>query len=68
MPSSAITSQGQMWDQVALARYGSEKQMGDLLPVNVDEMDSLFFAGGMTLDIPEVQPVASRSLPPWERM
>ena len=68
MPSNVTTSQGQMWDQVALIRYGSERQMGDLLPANVDELDCLAFAGGLELEIPEAQPAALRSLPPWERM
>lgn len=62
------TVQGQAWDQVSLARIGSEKQMSALLPVNVDEMDAVFFAGDTRLQIPDVQPLAVKSLPPWERM
>ncbi len=68
MPNSEITVQGQAWDQVALKRYGSEKQMGVLLPANVDEIDALFFEGGISIEIPEVKPLRVKSIPPWERM
>ncbi len=63
-----ITSQGQAWDQISLARYDSEKQMHVLLPANVDEMDTLLFEGGLSLAVPDVQPLRVKSLPPWERM
>lgn len=62
------TTQGQAWDQISLARYGSEKQMHVLLPANVDEMDTLLFEGGLSLAVPDVQPLRVKSLPPWERM
>lgn len=68
MTKNAITNQGQAWDQVALERYGSEKQMGVLLPANVNEMDALLFAGEVELAIPKVVRPAAKSLPPWERM
>ena len=61
-------SQGQAWDQVSLAEYGSEKAMGELLPTNADEMDCLLFSGEIRLDIPEIETPAVKSLPPWERM
>jgi hypothetical protein len=66
--NSTITSQGQAWDQISLARYDSEKQMHVLLPANVDEMDTLLFEGGLSLAVPDVQPLRVKSLPPWERM
>lgn len=68
MPNREITVQGQAWDQVALKRYGSEKQMGSLLPANVDEIDALLFEGGIALEIPAIEPLRVKSLPPWERM
>lgn len=61
-------SQGQAWDQVSLAEYGSEKSMGVLLPANANEMDTLLFSGEVRLDIPEIEMPAVKSLPPWERM
>ncbi len=68
MPSNFITTQGQAWDQVALKRYGSEKQMGSLLSANVDEIDALLFEGGIALEIPEIEPLRVKSIPPWERL
>ncbi|WP_297828694.1 hypothetical protein [uncultured Desulfovibrio sp.] len=69
MPNNVYTAtQGEAWDQAALARYGSEKRMSALLPENVDEMDALLFAGGTSLAVPDVKPLTARSLPPWERM
>lgn len=62
------TTQGQAWDQVALERLGSEKQMSALLPVNPDEMDALLFSGEVSVAVPEVKPLAAKSLPPWKRM
>ena len=68
MPNREITVQGQAWDQVALKRYGSEKQMGSLLPANVDEIDALLFEGGIALEIPAIEPLRVKSVPPWERL
>ena len=62
------TSQGQAWDQVAKEKSGSEKAMGQLLPVNRNEMDALLFAGEIELAVPQIQAQPVRSLPPWERM
>lgn len=68
MPSNEITNQAQAWDQVSLKRYGSEKQMGALLPANVDEIDALLFEGGVSLAIPIIEPLRVKSLPPWEKL
>ena len=68
MPNREITVQGQAWDQVALKRYGSEKQMGSLLPANVDEIDALLFEGGIALEIPAIEPLRVKSVPPWGRL
>lgn len=68
MPSNETTTQGQAWDQISLKHYGSEKQMGALLPANIDELDTLLFEGGITVAVPDVEPVRVKSVPPWERM
>lgn len=69
MPNNThTTTQGQMWDQISLERYGSELQMAELLPPNVEEMDALFLAGEVQLAVPERPRQAVRNLPPWERM
>ncbi len=70
MPNKQLTTvQGQMWDQIALARLNSELAMTDVARANVEEADCLEFAGEVKLAVPEagsVEPV--RNLPPWERM
>ena len=68
MANKEITSQGQAWDQVSLKRYGSEKQMGVLLPANSDEIDALLFEGNVSLEIPEATPLRTKSLSPWEKL
>lgn len=68
MANTAITVQGQAWDQVALTRLGSEKQMNAIVDANKDNLDVLLFEGGITLDIPDVPRIANHSLPPWEKM
>lgn len=69
MPSSYTTTQGQMWDQVALEELGDELTMSDVLAANVDEMDALVFSGDVRLTVPdEAAPLAIQTLPPWERM
>ena len=36
-----ISRQGEAWDQIALSRLSGEHQMGDVLALNVDELDAL---------------------------
>ena len=56
-------------DQIALSRLSGEHQMGDVLALNVDELDALLLSGETRVSVPE-QAAAERvrSLPPWERM
>jgi len=70
MPSKQhTTTQGQMWDQIALARLNSELAMTDVARANVDEADCLEFPGEMRLSVPDAATVEpERTLPPWERM
>ena len=69
MPSEYVSRQGEAWDQIALARLSGERQMGDVLALNVDELDALLLSGETRVSVPE-QPAAERvrNLPPWERM
>lgn len=62
MPSSRATgqyraSQGEAWDQIALARLSGERRMGEVLACNVAELDALLLGGETAV-----------SLPPWERL
>ena len=52
-----------------IIRLVGERQMGDVLALNVDELDALLLSGETRVSVPE-QAAAERvrSLPPWERM
>lgn len=63
------TTQGEAWDQIALAEYDAEAAMGDLLWHNIDEMDALTLSGDIDVAVPSVgKAEAPRVLPPWERL
>ncbi len=62
------TTQGEAWDQIALAEYDTEAAMGNLLRHNIDEMDALTLSGGIAVAVPAVgKAEAPRVLPRWER-
>ena len=48
-----ISRQGEAWDQIALARLSGERQMGDVLALNVDELDALLLSGETHISVPE---------------
>lgn len=68
---SVRTIQGQAWDQIAKASYGSELLMDRLTAGNADEADVLLFSGNTALDVPEVSTADARRASvqpaPWER-
>ena len=68
MSSKKLARQGIAWDQLALESLGGERRMGEILKVNISEMDALLFSGGISVAIPDVPEKAVKSLPPWERM
>lgn len=72
MRNNTRTIQGQAWDQVAKAFYGSEKLMDRLVASNIDDADVLLFSGGMPLGLPDVDAREARratvQAAPWERM
>lgn len=64
-----ISRQGEAWDQIALSRLSGERQMGDVLALNVDELDALLLSGETRVSVPEqAADERVRNLPPWERM
>ena len=69
--NSIRTLQGQAWDQLAKASYGSELLMDRLTTANADEADALLFSGNTALDVPEVSAADARRASvqpaPWER-
>lgn len=81
MPSSRAAgqyraSQGEAWDQIALARLSGERRMGEVLACNADELDALLLGGETAVSLPaaggrsgrSVRSGRTRSLPPWERL
>ncbi len=61
------TKQGDCWDNIALAKYGTEKLCGLIMAANPDYLDTLFFGAGVVLAIPE-NPAAEyfEEPKPWE--
>ena len=60
--------QGQMWDQIAVAKLTREQDMLDIASINAEYADVLELAGELTIVVPEKPTVApARTLPPWER-
>lgn len=79
MPSSRPAgqyraTQGEAWDQIALARLAGERRMGDVLACNADELDALLLGGETAVSLPaagggqSARSGRTRSLPPWERL
>lgn len=72
MHSKIRTTQGQAWDQIAKASYGSEKLMDRLAADNADEADVLLFSGNTALRVPEVSAADARRSSvrpaPWEQL
>lgn len=67
MAKTHVTSQGEMWDSIAKAYYGDERQMSALLEANPDYQDTVVFSAGVALTIPEmVQQEIDLPRPPWE--
>lgn len=71
MRSKMNTTQGQAWDQISRAAFGTELCAGDVIAVNADEADVLLLSGGQTVALPELPTSeTARSttiLPPWSR-
>lgn len=77
MPSSRPAgqyraSQGEAWDQIALARLAGERRMGEVLACNANELDALLLGGETAVSLPaggrSGRSGRTRSLPPWERL
>ena len=81
MPSSQSAgkyraTQGEAWDQIALARLSGERRMGEVLACNAAELDALLLGGETAVSLPATDATGgnggrsgrTRSLPPWERL
>lgn len=68
MAQTYRTSQGDMWDAIALRLWGDERLFLRLMGANPQHMHVVVFDAGVELAVPEmdVRPPAM-NLPPWKR-
>ena len=66
MATTYTTSQGNMWDSISYACYGTEKHMHLLLDANQEHRDTVVFSAGVVLSVPDAPEAASEVLPPWK--
>lgn len=62
-----ITIQGDTWDIIAFKVYGNEKYMSNLLKVNPNYIDTIFFRAGIKIICPDIERSSTENLPPWKR-
>lgn len=60
------TTQGQTWDQISKAVYGSELHIGELMESNQKLLDIFVFSAGTVLTVPETKKDTTNQ-PPWRR-
>lgn len=66
--TSYTTTQGDMWDTISLAMYGTEKQMTVLIDANPAYRETVVFPAGAVLTIPAITvSTIPSSVPPWKR-
>lgn len=68
MPTTYITTQGDVWDLISYKVYGDEGFINTLIAANPAYRGLVVMPAGINLiipDLPEPSPVTS--LPPWKR-
>ena len=61
------TKQGEMWDTISIAEYGTPHKVAELINANPQYADVLIFEEGINLNIPELETETISSLPPWKQ-
>jgi len=61
------TKQGETWDLISLAEYGTPYKVADLINANPEYSDVLIFDEGIYLNIPQLEAEKISSLPPWKQ-
>ncbi|MFJ2044521.1 tail protein X [Paenibacillus taichungensis] len=59
------TIQGDTWDGIAFKLSGRYDVIPDLMYANLDYIQTVIFAAGVELVVPEIQPQAASTLPSW---
>ena len=67
MAATYTTQAGDMWDEIAYRKLGSESHMGDLLAANPDYADQWKLESGVVLTIPDIEEEDTSNLPPWRQ-
>lgn len=62
------TVQGDFYDLICYREYGSEYYMDQLIEANPDHRLVVKFDAGISLNVPEVEPIPVAGLPPWRRV
>jgi phage tail protein X len=66
MSDTYTTAQGETWDTIAVAVWGSEHLCTTLLQANPEYRNVLYFSAGTVLEIPDVDTsTVSDTAPPW---
>lgn len=60
------TQSGDTWDLIAYKLYENERQMSTLLRANPEHADMVIFSAGTILLVPDIEIVATSTLPPWK--
>ncbi len=60
------TKQGECWDEMAKAVYGSEKYTGYLMKNNLPLLDIAVFSAGTVVNTPDL-PADETDIPIWRR-
>lgn len=60
------TIQGQTWDQISFAVYGTEMNVGKLMEANTRQLGIFIFPAGVVLEVPEIK-TEDTNLPPWRK-
>lgn len=65
--TSYVTKKGDMWDQIALDKLGSELYANQLIDANFVYSKTVVFEAGIELMIPSINTTKSDvDLPPWK--
>lgn len=67
MLKTYTTVQGDYWDTIALDQLGSEYYLSELMEANRKYIGIVVFPAGIVLQIPDISPKTSLTLPPWKR-
>ena len=62
-----VTKAGDMWDAIAYQQLGSSRYTDLLMNLNQSFRNTLIFPSGVSLTLPEIDPVPNHALPPWKR-